>query len=297
MAGKKRGLGRGLDALLGVEPGAVITATDESQGGELRTLPVDWLERGPYQPRRHFDEDALQELADSIRAQGVVQPIVVRPAGEQRYEIVAGERRWRAAQLAGMEEIPALVREIADEAAIAVGLIENLQRQDLNPLEAASALKRLIDDFGLSHQAAAEAVGRSRTAVTNLLRLLDLNEDVQRLIDEGHLDAGHAKALAGLSGGLQSEAAARVASKGLSVRETELLIRRLQGEAEEAARAGSADQHQRAEDPDLERLQEDLAQRLGAAVAIQHSRRRGKGSLVIRYNSLEELDGILGRIR
>ncbi len=293
MAGKRRGLGRGLDALLGVEPG-VVTDPDESRGGELRRLPIDWLQRGQYQPRRHFDEQALRELADSIRAQGIVQPIVVRPVGEQRYEIVAGERRWRAAQLAEMEEIPALVREISDEAAIAVGLIENLQRKDLNPLEAAAALRRLIDEFGLSHQEAAEAVGRSRTAVTNLLRLLDLNEDVQRLIDQGHLDAGHAKALAGLSGGLQSEAAAKVAAKGLSVRETELLIRRMQEEAESAAAV--ADHDTGSDDPDVVRLQDDLAQRLGATVNIQHSRRRGKGCVVIRYNSLEELDGILGRI-
>ncbi|ABM63201.1 ParB/RepB/Spo0J family partition protein [Halorhodospira halophila] len=296
MSNKKRGLGRGLDALLGAEPGAVA-AGHPVDGGELRDLPVDLLERGPHQPRRHFDDQALQELADSIRAQGVVQPLVVRPTDTGRFEIIAGERRWRAAQRAGIDTVPALVRDIPDEAAIAVGLIENLQREDLNPLEAAGALQRLIHEFGLSHQKTADAVGRSRTSVTNLLRLLELNEDVQRLISEGRLEAGHAKALAGLTGTAQSEAAARVARDHLTVRQTETLVRRYQQAADTSAddAKGAAGEGKRL-DPDVERLRDTLADRLGAPVDIQHSRRQGKGRLVIRYSSLEELDGILGRI-
>lgn len=295
MSARKRGLGRGLDALLGADPGAVA-AGDERAGGELRELPVDRIDRGPYQPRRHFDPDALSELAESIRAQGVVQPIVVRPAGEDRFEIVAGERRWRATQQAGLDRIPALIREIPDEAAVAVGLIENLQRQDLNPLEAAGALRRLIDDFGLSQQAAAEAVGRSRTAITNLLRLLDLNEDVQRSVTAGALEAGHAKALAGLTGTAQSEAAARVVQQGLTVRATERLVQQYQQQAD-AHDGGSDPTPPPGIDPDIERLQTRLAEKLGAQVDVQHSSRRGRGKLVIRYTSLDELDGILSRIQ
>ncbi len=296
MSNKKRGLGRGLDALLG-EESSTATAGPPAEGGQLQDLPVDLLERGPYQPRRHFDEQGLQELADSISAQGVVQPLVVRPTEAGRYQIIAGERRWRAAQRAGVETVPALIREVSDEAAVAVGLIENLQREDLNPLEAAGALRRLIHDFGLSHQRTAEAVGRSRTAVTNLLRLLELNDDVQRLVGEGQLETGHAKALAGLTGGAQSEAAARVAREGLTVRQTEKLVQRYQLAAEPETPAHSGESSGQQLDPDVERLRETLAERLGAPVDIQHSRRQGKGRLVIRYSSLEELDGILGRIR
>ena len=295
MSNKKRGLGRGLDALLGDEAGTAATG-QAAEDGQLQELPVDLLERGPYQPRRHFDEQGLQELADSICAQGVVQPLVVRPTAAGRFQIIAGERRWRAAQRAGVETVPALVREVSDEAAVAVGLIENLQREDLNPLEAAGALRRLIHDFGLSHQRTAEAVGRSRTAVTNLLRLLELNEDVQRLVGDGSLETGHAKALAGLTGSAQSEVAARVAKEGLTVRQTEGLVRRRQA-AGEAAPGQGGEPGGGQLDPDVERLRETLAQRLGAPVDIQHSRRQGKGRLVIRYSSLEELDGILGRIR
>ncbi|MFP4183335.1 MAG: ParB/RepB/Spo0J family partition protein [Halorhodospira sp.] len=308
MSNKRRGLGRGLDALLGADPEALAggqpvgegqapeTARQKASADEqLQELPVDRLERGPYQPRRHFAEQALQELADSIRVQGVIQPLVVRPGPQGRYQIIAGERRWRAAQKAGVESVPALVREIPDEAAVAVGLIENLQREDLNPLEAAEALRRLIHEFGLSHQRTAEAVGRSRTAVTNLLRLLELNEDVQRLVSEGQLEAGHAKVLAGLAGTAQSEAAARVAREGLTVRQTERLVRRYQQVAEQGGEEGRASDAHRL-DPDVERLRDTLAERLGAPVDIQHSRRQGKGRLVIRYSSLEELDGILGRI-
>ena len=295
MSGKKKGLGRGLDALLSEEP-AAAPADEPDEAAQLRELPIDLLEGGPYQPRQSFDDDALQELADSIRAQGVVQPLVVRPTEQGRYQIIAGERRWRAAQRAGIATVPAVVREIADDAAVAVGLIENLQREDLNPIEAAAALRRLIQDFGFSHQRAAEAVGRSRTAVTNLLRLLELNEDVQQMIAEQRLEAGHAKALGGLSGRSQSEAAAYVARQGLTVRQTEALVRRYQKAAEEGT-AESEQAEGRELDPDVERLRDSLAERLGAPVDIQHSRKRGKGRLVIQYSSLDELDGILGRIR
>jgi len=287
MTAKKRGLGRGLDALLGTaEAMRDETAIDKA---ELRELPVEFLQRGRYQPRSDFDPEALQELADSIRAQGVVQPIVVRPLGSKRFEIVAGERRWRAAQLAGLETIPALIRELPDEAAIAVALIENIQRQDLNPLEEASALRRLVDEFHMTHQDVADAVGRSRAGVSNLLRLLELNEDVKARIEKGELEMGHARALAALQGGSQSEAAVQVASKGLSVRETESLVRRmLAGKSTAAPKAPV--------DADVRRLQDDLAARLGTRVAIQQGR-QGRGKVVIQYNSLDELDGILERIR
>ncbi len=283
MAAKRRGLGRGLDALLGTNDGESVV--DE---GELRTLPVEFLQRGRYQPRTEFDPAALQELADSIKAQGVVQPIVARPIGENRYEIVAGERRWRAAQLAGLAEIPALVREIPDEAAVAVALIENIQRENLNPLEEASALKRLTDEFGLTHQEAANAVGRSRASVTNLLRLLDLHPEVRGAISRGELEMGHARALAGLPEAKQPAAAATVVARGMSVRETEALVKRLLQDAPAKAPAR--------EDPDIRRLQEELSERLGAAVRIQHGI-RGSGKLVIQYASLDELDGILERMR
>ncbi|ABI58217.1 ParB/RepB/Spo0J family partition protein [Alkalilimnicola ehrlichii MLHE-1] len=287
MGAKKRGLGRGLDALLG------LPEDDAGEAGrasaELRDLPLDCLERGRYQPRTAFDPAALQELADSIQAQGVVQPLVVRPLAEQRWEIVAGERRWRAAQLAGLETVPAIVRDIPDEAAVAVALIENLQREDLNPLEAATALQRLVHEFGLTHQAVAEAVGRSRAAVTNLLRLLELNEPVKALIGEGRLEMGHARALAALKGDIQTRAAGQVAERGLSVRQTEALVRRLQEEADQTREPPR-------EDPDVRRLQDDLTRRLGAPVRIQQGV-RGRGKVVIQYSSLDELDGILDRIR
>lgn len=287
MSAKKRGLGRGLDALLGL-PEETATGSERA-GDELRELPLDCLERGRFQPRTAFDPAALQELADSIQAQGVVQPLVVRPLSEQRWEIIAGERRWRAAQLAGLASVPAIIRDIPDEAAVAVALIENLQREDLNPLEAATALQRLVQEFGLTHQAVAEAVGRSRAAVTNLLRLLELNEPVKALIGEGRLEMGHARALAALKGDTQNRAAREVAERGLSVRQTEALVRRLQ----EAAEQNPAP---RREDPDVRRLQENLSQRLGAPVRIQQGA-RGHGKVVIQYSSLDELDGILERIR
>ena len=295
MAAKKTGLGRGLDALLGdvqlaPEP---VHATPDAKSG-LQKIPLDLLQRGMYQPRRHMNQDALEDLARSIRAQGLVQPIVVRPVpGSQsdvvRYEIVAGERRWRAAQLAGLDEIPAVVREIPDSAAIAVALIENIQRENLNPLEEAQAVKRLVDEFELTHQQAADAIGRSRTAVTNLLRLLELGPETRQLVEAGELEMGHARALLALvNTRQQAEVAALVARKGLSVRETEQLVRRLLGQKSPAAK--------RSLDPDVRRLQDDLAGKLGAKVRIQHSA-AGRGKLVISYNSLDELDGILAHIK
>ncbi len=294
MSVKKRGLGRGLDALLGqaavAAPAAPATGVGAADKGErLLKLPVDLLRRGRYQPRSDMRPESLQDLADSIRAQGVVQPIVVRPVGANSYEIIAGERRWRAAQLAGLHEVPVVVRDVPDQAAMAMALIENIQREDLNPLEEALALKRLIEEFGLTHQLAAEAVGRSRAAVSNLLRLFELNDDVKQRIEQREIDMGHARALLALQGPLQSEAARRVAAKGLSVRETEQLVRRLlQGEAAPAPHRGV--------DPDVRRLQDDLAARLGASVDIQYNA-KGKGRLVVHYNSLDELEGILEHIR
>ena len=299
-ATKKRGLGRGLNALLntGPAPGAAATsaaampAADtrplESEDGTLRALPIDLCQRGKYQPRKDMHQESLQELADSIRAQGVVQPIVVRPIESGRYEIIAGERRWRAAQLAGLQEIPAVVREVSDRSAIAMALIENIQRENLNPLEESRALERLINEFEMTHQQAAEAVGRSRAAVTNLLRLLELNDDVKRLLEEGKLEMGHARALLALHGPMQSDAARQVATRGLSVRETERLVRR------EHSKPPPTPVIRRA-DPDIQRLERQLAEKLGAMVRLQHTH-HGKGKLVIDYNSLDELDGILEKI-
>ncbi len=290
MTKRQRGLGRGLDALLGDMPETEADTERAAAEGELRELAIEAIERGRYQPRAGFDPEALQELANSIQAQGVVQPIVVRALGDERFELIAGERRWRAAQQAGLATIPALVRSVSDEAAIAVGLIENIQREDLNPLEEASALRRLTQDFGLTHQSVAEAVGRSRASVSNLLRLLELAPEVRTLIGERRLEMGHARALAGLDSARQAEVAHRVVAKGLSVRETEALVRRLL--SEESAPAPEA----REPDPNIQRLQEDLGSRLGANVEIKHGQ-KGNGQLVIRYNSLDELDGILEHIR
>ena len=295
MAAKKRGLGRGLDALLGgmqSEP-AVPSRASESKDS-LNRLPVDLIQRGRYQPRREFDPDALRELADSIAAQGVIQPVVVRPVENDRYELIAGERRWRAAQQAGLDEIPVVIKEVTEEAAMAMGLIENIQREDLNPLEEANALSRLLHEFGLTHQEVAKAVGKSRTTVTNLLRLLELNEEVKTLVETRRLEMGHARALLGLQGEAQTQAAGRVVKQGLSVRETERLVRRLQGEAEHPARPGGRPAV--AEDPDIRRLVNDLSEKLGAKVDLQQGA-KGKGKLVIGYNSLDELEGILDHIR
>ncbi|GAB6039948.1 ParB/RepB/Spo0J family partition protein [Endothiovibrio diazotrophicus] len=298
MAVKKRGLGRGLDALLGAKGAAARGAADGSAVGEtggvqaegdtLRQLSVELIQRGKYQPRMVMDPDSLEELAASIRAQGVVQPIVVRPITAGRYEIIAGERRWRASQLAGLTEIPAVVREVPDEAAVAMALIENIQRENLNPLEEAYALQRLIDEFDMTHQLAADAVGRSRAAVSNLLRLIDLTDEVKRLLETRRLEMGHARALLALEPELQAATARKVADRGLTVRETEQLVKRLQNPPEPKAPRPVADE--------VRRIQEELGSRLGAKVAIQ-SGNKGKGKLVISYDSSDELNGILARIK
>lgn len=290
MIRKKGGLGRGLDALLGA--GAAIrsqTPPESTFAETLRSLPVEQIVRGRYQPRQDLREDTLQELADSIRVQGMVQPIVVRPSGEDCYELIAGERRWRAAQLAGLSEVPAVVREVSDRAAIAMALIENIQREDLNPLEEATALQQLIAEFELTHQQAAEAVGRSRAAVTNLLRLLELSEEVRRLVQDRKLDVGHARALLTLPHALQREAARQVLLRGLSARETEELVRRLR--QDDAAPASP-----KPVDPNIRSLQENLSERLGARVQLRHDT-SGKGRMVIHYNNLDELDGIIARVK
>ncbi len=297
MAAKKRGLGKGLEALLGA--GATVAAatpeekaapSEQNHDGELKNLPVDILQRGVYQPRIDMNPEALEELANSIRAQGVVQPIVVRPVGGGKYEIIAGERRWRATQLAGLHEIPAVVRDVPDQAAMAMALIENIQREELNPMEEAQALHRLIEEFGLTHQQTADAVGRSRASVSNLLRLLGLNEDVKRMLENGDLEMGHARAILALAGEQQSQVARTVAGKGLSVRETERLVKRtLEGAPDSSSKEKKVD-------PDISRLEQELGERVGAKVAIQHGA-KGKGKLVINYNSLDELDGILEHIK
>ncbi len=283
-AKKKPRLGRGLDALLESTTAVGVDTTEE-----FRHLPVDMMQRGRYQPRTHMDQDALDDLARSIKAQGVVQPIVVRPLPSGNYEIIAGERRWRAAQIAGLENVPVVLRSIPDEAAIAVALIENIQREDLNPIEEASALQRLIDEFDMTHQQVADSVGRSRAAVSNLLRLLTLNEDVRTMLEQAKMDMGHARALLALTGGDQSEAARRVVKKGLSVRETEQLVRRLLERPKPTKTAEPAI------DPDIRRLQDELSEKIGAKVTISHNK-SGKGRLIIEYHSNDELDGILERI-
>ena len=283
MTKKQQRLGRGLDALLSAYEAPV-------EKDELRQIPIDQLQRGKYQPRTHMNPEALEELAASIKAQGVVQPIVARPLASGGYEIIAGERRWRAAQLAGLETVPAVVRQIPDEAAIAIALIENIQRENLNPVEEANAFTRLIDEFHMTHQQVAEAVGRSRAAVTNLLRLLTLNEDVRESLEKGQMDMGHARALLALEGKDQSQAAHQVVDKGLSVRETEQLVRRLL--TKPAGRKSSGGRM----DPDTRALAQRLSEKLGTKVRFQHSA-KGKGRLVIEYNTLDELDGILAHIR
>lgn len=292
---KKRGLGRGLDALLGAanpDPARLDAATSNDTPqpeGELKKLPIERLKPGKYQPRRDIHPEALEELAASIRQQGIMQPVVVRPLGAGLYEIIAGERRWRAAQLAGLETIPALVREAEDRDVVALALIENLQREDLNPLEEALALQRLQKEFELTQQQVADAVGKSRSSITNLLRLLQLHRDVRRMLEHGDLEMGHARALLGLDEGQQLEAARQVVARGLSVRQTEALVRHLQQTPEQK-------QDKKARDPDIARLEQQLQASLGAPVKIQHSS-GGKGKLEIRYASLAELDGILRHLR
>ncbi len=299
MAAKKRGLGRGLDALLGastqpasakLSSGDAVSQT-ETGNNALREIPVDVIQRGRFQPRRDFEPEALQELADSISVQGIMQPIVVRPvtAGEVKYEIIAGERRWRAAQLASLESVPAVIRDVPDEAAIAMALIENIQREDLNPMEEAVALSRLQQEFDFTQQEIATAVGKSRPAVANLLRLLALREDVKTLLERGDLEMGHARALLALQGVEQSQAARAVVGRGLSVRQTESFVRAM---TESQGRNTVAKKI----DPDIRKLQDDLSQTLGAKVIIQHTA-KGKGKLVLNYSSLDELDGILSHIK
>ncbi len=302
MAKKKRGLGRGLNALLGnahevneltdPKPASTIPTVDveNTPSTGLRHIPVELIQRGAYQPRVHFEPDALQELAESIKAQGVIQPVVVRPVSAGRFELVAGERRWRAAQLAGLQDIPAVVKDLNDQSAAAVSLIENIQRENLNPLEESRALQRLIDEFEMTHLQVAEAVSRSRASVTNLLRLKDLNEDVKLLVDERKIDMGHARALLALTGHEQSLMANRAADGGWSVRETEKQVKRLLNPALAVSKATAK------VDPDIKRLQEQISERLAAAVEIQHNS-SGKGKLVVNYSSLDELDGILARIQ
>lgn len=291
MSAKKSPLGRNLSSMLSQSTlqhaqEEVATASDAS----LRELPVDRIQPGKYQPRSVFDADRLDELAESIRQQGVIQPVVVRVVGDGAFELIAGERRWRAAQLAGIDTLPAIVREVADEVAIAMALVENIQREDLNPLEEAAALRRLVDEFQLTHQEAADAVGRSRSAVSNLLRLLALSEEVRELVDDRHLEMGHARALLALPDHLQPQAAREVVRKQLSVRETEALVKRLQKPPVPRSRAV---------DPDILRLQDQLTEKLCAKVRIQHSnsgKAKGKGKLIIAYNSADELEGLIGHL-
>ena len=288
---KKRGLGKGLDALLGgVES---VTEVSEEDRSAMRMVPVEQIERGKFQPRKHFDQEALQELADSIAVQGIIQPLVLRSLASG-FELIAGERRWRAAQLAGLHEVPAIVRTMDDTAAAAVALIENIQREDLNPLEEADALLRLQSDFDMTHQQIAEAVGRSRAAVSNLLRLHDLHGDVKQLVDQGKLEMGHARALLALDSGLQPAAALKVVNQRLSVRATEALVRKMQSgdtadEARNSARGDSGN-------ADIRNLEQELGDKLGARVNITHTA-SGKGRVEISYNSVDELDGILAHIR
>lgn len=290
MAVKKRGLGRGLDALLsGPTASALEAQAEKVDPTELQHLPLDIIQRGKYQPRRDMDPQALEELAQSIRSQGLMQPIVVRPIGNERYEIIAGERRWRASQQAGLERIPALVREVPDEAAIAMALIENIQREDLNPLEEAIALQRLQQEFQLTQQQVAEAVGKSRATVTNLMRLITLPEGIKTMLAHGDLEMGHARALLGLPETRQLEGARHVVARGLTVRQTEALVRQWLSAPQAAPEAPRMD-------PDIARLEQRLAERLGSSVQIRHGQ-KGKGQLVIRYNSLDELQGVLAHIR
>lgn len=295
MATKKRGLGRGLNELLaGAKAAAVPVDSAKAevaelpQGERLRYLAVELMQRGKYQPRVDMHPESLQELADSIKAQGVVQPIVVRPISKDKYEIIAGERRWRASQMAGLQEVPVVVRDVPDQAAMAMALIENIQRENLNPMEEARALERLIKEFQLTHQQTADAVGRSRAAVSNLLRLLELDGEVMTMVEHGDLEMGHARAILPLLPEQQREAASQVVEQGMSVRETERLVKRMQ----EPAKAAPA---KVAPDPNVSRLEQQLSEKLAAKVNIQHNP-KGKGKLVISYNSLDELDGILGHI-
>ena len=293
MADRKK-LGKGLSALLSsgsassmsdlLSERAVDRGSVLGEEERLRNIPIDLIQRGKYQPRVEMNEAALEDLAASIKAQGVMQPIVIRSIAAQKYEIIAGERRWRASQMAGLSSIPAVVKQVSDEAAIAMSLIENIQRENLNPIEEAMALKRLQDEFELTQQEVASAVGKSRATVTNLMRLIGLHIDVQKMLQVGKLEMGHARALLTLSETKQVEFAKLVANKGLSVRQTESLVRNVN--------TGSEPDRKKSIDPNIKKLEEDLGEKLGAKVIIQHTE-KGKGRLVINYNSLDELDGIL----
>jgi ParB family transcriptional regulator, chromosome partitioning protein len=285
MSTRHKGLGRGLDALLGGNARA-----REREEDTLAQLPVATLRPGKYQPRTRMDETSLNELADSIRSRGVIQPIVVRPVSDTQYEILAGERRWRAARIAGLDKVPVVIREVPDEAALGIGLIENIQREDLNPIEEANGLARLIGEFKLTHEEVAKAIGRSRAGVTNLLRLLELAPAVQDMVQDARIDMGHARALLSLSKSRQVELANQIAEKGLSVRETERLVQQASA-APSAARTASPGL-----DPDSRRLQEELCESLGATVHLK-PRSGGKGSVVIDYSSLDELQGLLKRLK
>ena len=292
----KRRLGKNLNALLGgakvgsaaEDLAAGVSVEGSTQDGSMVEIPVEYIKKGRYQPRRDMHPDALEELADSIRSQGIMQPIVVRPIAGDKYEIVAGERRWRAAQIVGLARIPALIKDVPDEAAVAMALIENIQREDLNPIEEAVAFSRLQKEFELTKQEVAKAVGKSRSAVTNIMRLMSLQSEVKKLLEHGDLEMGHARALLTLPEAEQLEVAHIVVAKGLSVRQTESLVRRLQ--------RGVAGKPGKKEDPDIKRLEEDLAERIGAKVVIQCNA-KGRGRVVISYNNLDELDGVLEHIQ
>jgi len=296
---EKKKLGKGLGALLSSGSAQNMSSlfnnspsdSDKDPSltneGELKQIPLDLIQRGKYQPRADFDEAALEELASSIKSQGLMQPIVIRPIGPQKYEIIAGERRWRAAQIAGLDSIPAVIRMVSDEAAIAMSLIENIQREDLNPIEEALALKRLQDEFKLTQQEVADAVGRSRTAVTNLMRLVGLHIDVQKMLQSGLLEMGHARTLLTLPEIKQVDFARDIAKKGLSVRQTEELVRKAKSPKEVVS--------ERSIDPNIKNLEESLGEKLGAKVLIEH-KTNGKGRLIVSYNSLDELDGILAHL-
>ena len=287
---KKRGLGKSLDALLAYTNTEAASSTDPSPPGneELRQMPVEQIQRGKYQPRREMDTQALEDLANSIRTQGVIQPLIVRPVGD-RYEIIAGERRWRAAQIAGLTDVPVIIRHIPDEAAIAIALIENIQRENLNPVEEAIALQRLIDEFEMTHNQVAEAIGKSRTSVTNLLRLLMLPEEVKRMIERGQLEMGHARTLITLPEAVQLETAQLIVARGLSVRETEHLVRKLQNPKTDMV-------SKKPQDPDILHLQENLSRQLRMRVAIQCNA-KGKGKLVIHYKNYRELDELMSQFQ
>lgn len=300
MTSKRQSLGKGLDALLGLDEDEETVLSQalsaQADGGAiskkdspLKELPVEFLQRGEYQPRRDLNPEALKELANSISAQGVIQPIVVRPVDDNRYEIIAGERRWRAAQQAGLHTVPAIIRKVTDEAAIAMALIENIQREDLNAMEESLALIRLQNEFNLTQKQVSDAVGKSRSAVTNLMRLANLEVPVQQQLERGELELGHAKCLLALEGNTQINAARNVAANAMTVRQTEVLVKALLNPTDSTKQSATVN-------PDIARLQEDLSEKLGAAVSIQHSA-KGSGRLILKYNTVDELDGILAHLK